>query len=579
MMTRGSLDASEESSSGSRRPTSGSSTRAPKGAACLNCRRRKMKCDCTRPVCGQCVRFGRERDCEYTDGDQRSRTEILEETITNLQTRLRAYENTGDSILRRSPPTNPPADMFFDSSSGRASPESNSQLSIGVAQNLIDMFLPHASDLGFFLNVPRFLERVTFLFSTGSSPSRAPPDALLSAIYVWGMYFSGNSHFRSNEAACLTRAQQQVAAALSTPHANGMHILQAEILLANYLFNSGRFLEGRAHLGSAIALALCYRLQKIRSPSDFSLRGPLRLVNTSSLLGEPMDLVDEGERIHGFWVLYSMDKVWSIALGRGSMLVEDGSPISRIETPWPLTKEQYQEGNIPDGYIASQTIDNFINDTTSTQLFSDLPSTVLSALALRAQSAALLDRSAWLSSICSSDPSSSVQHQTAFNALDNRIEQFILSLPTIASLPDYPIEIIKSLGKTHMIARLAVIRLHMGFSDHNITSAAKCLSASKAIIAIFKAMTSGYGDQLIVHNSDPILPILLTSSAQIMIIELSKAKHGQALWQTGPACSKVSYMSEVAHEFVGMMGSANKGSILTGMQVSKVESARAMAGV
>lgn len=43
-------------------------------------------------MCSQCVRFGRERDCEYTEKDQRSRTEILEENIAILQTRVRELE-------------------------------------------------------------------------------------------------------------------------------------------------------------------------------------------------------------------------------------------------------------------------------------------------------------------------------------------------------------------------------------------------------------------------------------------------------------------------------------------------------
>lgn len=57
-----------------------------------------QKCDCVRPVCGQCVRFNRERDCEYTDGDQRSRTEILEEQIATLQARIGTLENPVDPV-------------------------------------------------------------------------------------------------------------------------------------------------------------------------------------------------------------------------------------------------------------------------------------------------------------------------------------------------------------------------------------------------------------------------------------------------------------------------------------------------
>ena len=48
-------------------------------------------------MCSQCVRFGRERDCEYTDKDRRSRSEILEEKIAFLQARLHELES-GDGV-------------------------------------------------------------------------------------------------------------------------------------------------------------------------------------------------------------------------------------------------------------------------------------------------------------------------------------------------------------------------------------------------------------------------------------------------------------------------------------------------
>lgn len=53
------------------------------------------KCDCAHPVCNQCTRFGREKDCEYSDKDHRSRTEVLEENIAILQARLKELENPG----------------------------------------------------------------------------------------------------------------------------------------------------------------------------------------------------------------------------------------------------------------------------------------------------------------------------------------------------------------------------------------------------------------------------------------------------------------------------------------------------
>lgn len=46
------------------------------------------------------MRFNRERDCEYTDGDQRSRTEILEEQITQLQARIHTLETVAEPAMQ-----------------------------------------------------------------------------------------------------------------------------------------------------------------------------------------------------------------------------------------------------------------------------------------------------------------------------------------------------------------------------------------------------------------------------------------------------------------------------------------------
>ncbi|KAF9811631.1 hypothetical protein IEO21_06510 [Rhodonia placenta] len=70
-----------------------SSGRAPRGSACLNCRRRKLRCDGARPICGPCIRTNRQADCEYTDGPVRSPTQVLEDNIARLEARIYELEN------------------------------------------------------------------------------------------------------------------------------------------------------------------------------------------------------------------------------------------------------------------------------------------------------------------------------------------------------------------------------------------------------------------------------------------------------------------------------------------------------
>ncbi|KLO15342.1 hypothetical protein SCHPADRAFT_902493 [Schizopora paradoxa] len=66
-----------------------------RGSACLSCRKRKMKCDATKPVCRQCVKANRADECEYDDGRQKSRTQILQEKIAKLEDRIRELEQPG----------------------------------------------------------------------------------------------------------------------------------------------------------------------------------------------------------------------------------------------------------------------------------------------------------------------------------------------------------------------------------------------------------------------------------------------------------------------------------------------------
>ncbi|KDQ62156.1 hypothetical protein JAAARDRAFT_148837 [Jaapia argillacea MUCL 33604] len=76
---------------------SSSNTPLRRGQACLDCRKRKMKCDGARPYCGPCVRGNRQEDCEYADGPGRTRTELLEDSVALLQARIQELERPAET--------------------------------------------------------------------------------------------------------------------------------------------------------------------------------------------------------------------------------------------------------------------------------------------------------------------------------------------------------------------------------------------------------------------------------------------------------------------------------------------------
>lgn len=147
---------------------------------------------------------------------------------------------------------------------------------------------------------------------------------------------------------------QQVASSLfitgqGTRGHDVLYVIQAEVLLANYFFFSGRFLEGRYHCGAAVSLALSCRLNLIGSSNDsgtgLEIGGPVEFPAFS--LPPPEDAIQEGERINAFWSVYMLDKGWAVALNSNSSISDEGPGRTEIHTPWPAPMEAYEAVGIP----------------------------------------------------------------------------------------------------------------------------------------------------------------------------------------------------------------------------------------
>ncbi|GAA5985860.1 hypothetical protein JCM10908_006308 [Rhodotorula pacifica] len=95
-------------------PSAASGPQAPplkRGNACNICRKRKLKCDGQRPVCGTCARL--KHECQYGDPAQEriaARHRQLEERIQSLEAELAGYRNGtggGESSSSSLPPLHP----------------------------------------------------------------------------------------------------------------------------------------------------------------------------------------------------------------------------------------------------------------------------------------------------------------------------------------------------------------------------------------------------------------------------------------------------------------------------------------
>ncbi|KII84421.1 hypothetical protein PLICRDRAFT_78790, partial [Plicaturopsis crispa FD-325 SS-3] len=545
-----------------------SSSSLQRGRACTSCR---CRCDGERPVCGQCRRADRGDDCEYTDGQGRSRTQMLQENISRLELRIQELENPAEPaqafplLSPYSPQTPGPltTGLYMSSSSSASSSSSHSSIApsispdpplphhqtpdterwwtleeppIGIIQQLLDIFFAVAPGLGFFLNISRFRDAALLPLPLGHS--LRPTPAVLSAIYLCGVHLS-QSDLVIHESLFLTRALDQTARSLTSDHPHKiLHALQAEVLLTYYFFRNGRFLEGKYHSSAAVALAFSCGLNKIRSdlppPPGASFFG-----NVGLELPPPRDATEEGERIIGFWAAFTLDKCWSVALGWPSSILDTIAGGAQIDTPWPLSMEEYEQGPSPPDSRGNSTLEKFLNSTELTAADTASP------CAAYAKAAYLFERANNLSlrwkPNMPRDEADTFYGQ--FSVLDTLIEKFIAALQPLNDGSVTP-TMVRSLLVTHTLAHAATMQLYRIFSYNNTNPNHQCLRAATA--------AAGLLDFVNLHELgviNPIMSPIWSSLCLTLIEEISRLRTYRASWSiepTNPTPGEDEYMTSLA---------------------------------
>ena len=179
-------------------------------------------------------------------------------------------------------------------------------------------------------------------------PSQPHP-ALVNSVYLWSARLAQNDdeEIAAMEPIYLSRAIRALTDILGKPGNPQRRVqgIQAEVLLALYFFYVGRLLEGRYHAAAAMSLAVSCRLHKIaapQSPPTGTGLSNLVLPLDSFILPAAQNVVQEGERINLFWVVFAMDRCWSVGVGSSVILSEGGIDQSKIQTPWPISMTQYE---------------------------------------------------------------------------------------------------------------------------------------------------------------------------------------------------------------------------------------------
>ncbi|KAJ6522470.1 hypothetical protein B0H19DRAFT_656085 [Mycena capillaripes] len=517
-----------------------------RGKACLNCRHLKIRCDGGRPVCGPCKRVPKADQCEYTDA--MSRTQELEHTVYRLQDRLNELQSVaGPSnytrIARASPDHSSRSSPFSESSSSDVSPTfgtfvTGSQSSpssensfrssqmehtrrhekeppLATIQTLLQYFLPHATQFGFFLHPHRFRDAALLPLPFGDE--RRPSPALLYVVYLWGAHLSRSPSLLSSEHVFLKCAQQHISTEVSHPR-HLVHTIQAQVLLSTYLLRTKRFLEAEFYANGAATLALGYQLHKIRSarPSTPPLLGVPVLVEVYP--SPPADAVEEGERIRAFWAVTSLQSNLNISHDSASAsfcILE--SPGTGIDTPWPLEIADYEAGALPHNYEGQDSIRHFLTD----DVFRANPICML-----HAKASVLLYRATRLGAGWSPNlkPQELAAYTTSYIWLDRRITTFWEALPPIYAFYGDSAAA-RTLALTHALTAATAIRLHRSPAAADAEAQAKCLFAARQVLDVLGDTL--VGDQAIAH---PVVGALCALACRVLMDEMRRARTFHAGW-------------------------------------------------
>ncbi|KAJ6473381.1 hypothetical protein C8R47DRAFT_1324477 [Mycena vitilis] len=537
-----------------------------RGKACLNCRHLKIRCDGARPVCSQCTRVPKEDPCEYSDTT--SRTQDLENTVYRLQTQLFELEKragpsnyaahspaaTASRSAQNSPlsgtssgESSPIFGGFISGSQSSVSSENSARAAdaqtkrrrkdipeppLEVRHALLQSFLPHATQFGFFLHPQRFIDAV--LLNLPMDDKRRPAPALLHVVYLWGAHLSDPSALlNSSEVAFLKRAQKHISSEISHEHPTHLlHTIQAQILLSTYLLRQKRFLEAEFYANGAATLALGFQLHKVRAarPCASPLIGVPVL---AEIYAAPADAIEEGERIRAFWAVACLQSHLNISHPSASVsfcIFE--SPGAQIDTPWPLEIGDYEAGTLPPDVQEQGSIRHFLTEDS----FPPSPICMLHAKACVLLYRATRLGAGWSPSL---QPQELAAYTTSHVWLDHRIMGFWQALPPIYLFyPDSASA--RTLALTHALTAAAVIRLHRGPATVEAEAQVKCLFAARAVLDVLG--DARIGDRSITH---PVVGALCTLACHVLMDEVYRMQVFRTAWETAASPAEVGLVGEL----------------------------------
>ncbi|KAJ3823349.1 hypothetical protein F5880DRAFT_1482381 [Lentinula raphanica] len=532
------------------RRTTGTSHSKPalrRNQACISCRKRKLRCDATRPHCGACVKHWEaitsapappglshpaEPQCLYELSEGltltpylHSETKIrqLEAEIKSLKSKLRAQQaTTADS---ESTPNSQPTggdtesnqdgyistrdrtinlDQPLPSSDFDPEPEANMPepdfyfklYLLGWNPELPDPdTLNHYIDV-FFRCDPcssSVLHRTTFLESMRLSPRDPgfPHSSVLHAIsasasrwYPKRVIVLPDGTRRDTLGEFhAAKTRWHIDRCMSTGE-NIFEVLQACIILAWYFYQEGRWVEVWIFAAFQTRVSVPLRLNY---PGTFSTQG---MYSPGAYLTPPRGAHDLESRRRLWWMIVFFDRVVSVGGWTHSIDERD------IGTEFPLRHEDFVNQNqMPSNPQDLSTPDVFVHHP---PLYTDSFILLLKSIMLFGKVTDFNVRGVLRAPVAPN------RHQNpflleGFEALDKLISHdFLESLPPIYK-SNYGIntedieQLDTDLYLLHLVPHAATITLHnsyLDFADPENVSSARCLHAAKSILASYHALVA-----------------------------------------------------------------------------------------
>ncbi|CAE6380342.1 unnamed protein product [Rhizoctonia solani] len=431
-----------------------------------------QKCDATKPRCNECV--SASRNCQYEDETYRTRTQLLQDRIRELEAQIllieekrstfssTASEHSSDESSVRSStspglslgpssstssrsaswtpitPTSPgSADDVFPAIVSPSSPSStystldiypNYSKSTGpdppphVVSKLLDIFFRRHSQCGFELH----LGRVARALQPDASEPLTP--ALLNSMLLMGCYFAHEQELKMWENDFFERTKWAIEENIALAHSGGdgkynsLHHVQAMSIFGLYYYFKGRLLEGHVHTAHTTRLAVALGLHKLNS----RIFCPDPVVPSKQPFGiqrwRPRDPVELGEAINLWWNCMDTELAGSTLNGLPPCVsLEDD-----VTTVWPRLLSDFESGRpIPnDDY----SVNSLLDPETSSIVVSVSRDNVKSLIA---KSYILMVWAAKLDIERVANHQGSEEWWTRFERCDQAINQFMMTMPPV----------------------------------------------------------------------------------------------------------------------------------------------------